>query len=55
MNNEFYGDRMLPFHTPDTGEVDTENDFVNLQVKINNKNFAKYKIKRWRLSLKRAL
>jgi CMP-N,N'-diacetyllegionaminic acid synthase len=46
LNNEFYGDRMLPFHTPDTGEVDTENDFVNLEVKINNKNFAKYKIKK---------
>lgn len=46
LKNEFYGDRMLPFHTPDTGEVDSENDFVNLQVKINTKNFSKYKIKK---------
>lgn len=46
LRNEFYGDRMLPFHTPDTGEVDSENDFVNLQVKINTKNFSKYKIKK---------
>ena len=42
----FYGDRMLSFLTPDTGEVDNENDFVNLQIKINNKNFSKYKIKK---------
>ena len=44
--NIFYGDRMLSFLTPDTGEVDNENDFVNLQIKINNKNFSKYKIKK---------
>ena len=44
LKNEFYGDRMLPFHTPDTGEVDSENDFVNLHVNINTKNFSKYKI-----------
>lgn len=45
MKGEFYGDRMLSFITPDTGEVDNENDFINLQIKINNKSFVKYKIK----------
>ena len=35
---------MLSFTTPDTGEVDNENDFESLQIKLKSKNYNKYKI-----------
>ena len=44
LKNNFYGERMLSFTTPDTGEVDNENDFESLQIKLKSKNYNKYKI-----------
>ena len=38
---QIHGDKVMPFITPAVDEIDTENDFVNIEQKLQiNPNFA---------------